>query len=186
MINLEPLGPGGGYEFVDKIVGGVIPKEYIPAVDAGIQEAMTARACSPATRSWTCAVSSSTARTTTSTAPRWRFKIAGSMAVKEASAGRKPVLLEPIMAVEVVDPGGLHGRRDRRPLRRGAAGSRGWSQRGNAQVIKALVPLAEMFGYATDLRSLYPGPRHVHDAVPPYEEVPDAIAKEIVARATGA
>ena len=113
------------------------------------------------------------------------FKIAGSMAVKKAARAASPVLLEPVMAVEVVTPddymgdviGDLSSRRGR---------VEGMDQRGNAQVIRALVPLADMFGYATDLRSRTQGRATYTMQFHSYAEVPDAIAKEIIARATGA
>ena len=151
VIDLEPTGPGGGYEFVDKITGGRIPKEYIPSVDQGIQEALTAGVLAgyPMVDVRATLIDGSFHDVDSS---EMAFKIAGSMAFKEAARKAKPVLLEPIMAVEVVTPedylGDVMGDLS---SRRGRLG--GISQRGNSQVIRAQVPLSEMFGYATDLRS---------------------------------
>ncbi|MGD0255143.1 MAG: elongation factor G, partial [Acidimicrobiales bacterium] len=151
VISLEPTGPGGGYEFVDKIVGGVIPKEYIPAVDAGIQDALTSGvlASYPVVDVRVTLTHGSYHEVDSS---EMAFKIAGSIAVKEAARKSGPVLLEPVMAVEVVTReenmgdviGDLSSRRGK---------VEGMEQRGASQVIRALVPLADMFGYATDLRS---------------------------------
>ena len=184
VISLEPLGPGGGYEFVDAIVGGVIPKEYIPAVDAGIQEAITSGVLAgyPTVDVRVTLTHGSYHDVDSS---EMAFKIAGSMAVKKAARQASPVLLEPVMAVEVVTPddymgeviGDLSSRRGR---------VEGMDQRGNSQVIKALVPLADMFGYATDLRSRTQGRATYTMQFHLYAEVPDGIAKEIIARATGA
>src|SRR6185436_19719570 len=162
VINAEPMTPGDGYEFVDKIVGGKIPKEYIPAIDLGIQEAMESGVLAGY--------------------PVVDIRvelIAGSMAFKEAMKRGKPKLLEPVMAVEVITPedylgdvmGNLNSRRGRveslEPL-------------GNAQVIKAIVPLAEMFGYATDLRSMSQGRAEFTMQFERYEEVPQSILAELV------
>jgi elongation factor G len=183
VITLEPTGPGGGYEFVDKITGGVIPKEYIPSVDAGIQEAMSGGIMAGyqlvdvrATLTFGSYhdVDSS----------EMAFKIAGSMALKEAARKANPVLLEPVMAVEVVTPeeymgdviGDLSSRRGK---------VEGMEQRGNGQVIKAQVPLADMFGYATDLRSRTQGRAVYSMQFHSYQEVPASIAQEIVARVRG-
>ena len=184
VISLEPLGPGGGYEFVDAITGGVIPKEYIPAVDAGIQEALTAGVLAgyPSVDLRVTLTHGSYHDVDSS---EMAFKIAGSMAVKKAARAASPVLLEPVMAVEVVTPddymgeviGDLSSRRGK---------VEGMDQRGNSQVIKALVPLADMFGYATDLRSRTQGRATYTMQFHSYAEVPDGIAKEIIARATGA
>ncbi|MGC8480896.1 MAG: elongation factor G, partial [Acidimicrobiales bacterium] len=151
VIDLEPTGPGGGYEFVDKISGGVIPREYIPAVDSGIQEALQAGVLAgyPTVDVRATLTFGSYHEVDSS---EMAFKIAGSMAVKKAARLASPVLLEPIMAVEVVTPedymgdviGDLSSRRGR---------VEGMDQVGNNQVIRAQVPLSEMFGYATDLRS---------------------------------
>jgi elongation factor G len=184
VISLEPLGPGGGYEFVDAISGGVIPKEYIPAVDAGIQEAITSGVLAgyPTVDVRVTLTYGSYHDVDSS---EMAFKIAGSMAVKKAARAANPVLLEPVMAVEVVTPddymgeviGDLSSRRGR---------VEGMDQRGNSQVIRAQVPLADMFGYATDLRSRTQGRATYTMQFHSYAEVPDGIAKEIIARATGA
>jgi elongation factor G len=184
VISLEPTGPGGGYEFVDKITGGVVPREYIPAVDAGIQDAMQSgvvagyqmvdiRAC--LTYGSYHEVDSS----------EMAFKIAGSMCFKEAARKAKPVLLEPIMTVTVTSPeqflgdviGNLSSRRGK---------VEGMEQVGNAQVVKAQVPLSEMFGYTTDLRSMTQGRASSIMQFHSYQQVPESIAKEIVARVQGA
>jgi elongation factor G len=178
VINLYPQEPGQGYEFVDKIVGGKIPKEYIPAVDAGIQEAMGSGVLAgyPVVDVKVELVEGSYHEVDSS---ERAFKIAGSMAFKEAMKRAKPKLLEPVMAVEVTTPedylgdvmGNLNSRRGRiesmNPL-------------GNAQVIKASVPLSEMFGYATDLRSMTQGRADFTMQFDRYEEVPSAIASAIV------
>ena len=183
VITLEPTGPGGGYEFVDKITGGVIPKEYIPAVDAGIQEALTngVLAGYPMVDVRVLLTYGSYHDVDSS---EMAFKIAGSMAVKDAARAAKPVLLEPVMAVEVVTPeeymgdviGDLSSRRGK---------VEGMEQRGSSQVVRALVPLADMFGYATDLRSRTQGRATYSMQFSAYHEVPDSIAREIVARARG-
>ncbi|MDA8278224.1 MAG: elongation factor G [Actinomycetota bacterium] len=183
VITLEPTGPGGGYEFVDKITGGVIPKEYIPPVDAGIQEAMTSGVLAgyPTVDIRVLLTFGSYHDVDSS---EMAFKIAGSMAFKEAARKASPVLLEPIMSVEVVTPdeymgdviGDLSSRRGK---------IEGMDQRGSAQVIRAQVPLSEMFGYATDLRSRTQGRAVYTMQFNSYQEVPDSIAKEIVARVRG-
>ncbi|HZT93517.1 MAG TPA: elongation factor G [Gaiellaceae bacterium] len=178
VINLYPQEPGAGYEFVDKIVGGKIPKEYIPAVDAGIQEAMGSGILAgyPVVDVKVELVEGSYHDVDSS---ERAFKIAGSMAFKEAMKRAKPRLLEPTMAVEVTTPeeylgdvmGNLNSRRGRiesmNPL-------------GNAQIVKASVPLSEMFGYATDLRSMTQGRADFTMQFDRYEEVPQSIASEIV------
>ena len=183
VISLEPTGPGGGYEFVDKITGGVIPKEYIPAVDAGMQEALTngVLAGYPMVDVRVTLTYGSYHEVDSS---EMAFKIAGSMALKEAARRASPVLLEPVMAVEVVTPeeymgdviGDLSSRRGK---------VEGMEQRGNSQVVRALVPLADMFGYATDLRSRTQGRATYTMQFSAYHEVPDSISREIVARARG-
>jgi elongation factor G len=183
IINLLPQEPGDGYEFVDKIVGGKIPKEYIKPVDEGIQEAMNAGILAgyPVVDVKVELIEGSYHDVDSS---ERAFKIAGSMAFKEAMKRAKPKLLEPMMAVEVVTPedylgdvmGNLNGRRGRvenlEPL-------------GNAQSIKASVPLSEMFGYATDLRSMSQGRATFTMQFDRYEEVPQSIASEIVASQSG-
>jgi elongation factor G len=183
IINLEPTGPGGGYEFVDKVTGGDIPREYIPAVDAGIQQAMDGGVIAgyPLVDMRATLTGGSYHDVDSS---EMAFKIAGSMAFKKAARQAKPVLLEPIMAVEVVTPedymgdviGDLSSRRGR---------VEGMEQRGNAQVVRAQVPLAEMFGYATDLRSRTQGRATYTMQFDSYQQVPVSIAEEIIARIRG-
>jgi elongation factor G len=183
IINLEPTGPGGGYEFVDKVTGGDIPREYIPAVDAGIQQAMDGGVIAgyPLVDMRATLTGGSYHDVDSS---EMAFKIAGSMAFKKAARQAKPVLLEPIMAVEVVTPedymgdviGDLSSRRGR---------IEGMEQRGNAQVVRSQVPLAEMFGYATDLRSRTQGRATYTMQFDSYQQVPVSIAEEIIARIRG-
>ncbi|HKH25963.1 MAG TPA: elongation factor G [Acidimicrobiia bacterium] len=183
VIDLEPTGPGGGYEFVDKVTGGDIPREYIPAVDAGIQQAMEGGVIAgyPLVDVRATLTGGSYHDVDSS---EMAFKIAGSMALKKAARQAKAVLLEPIMAVEVVTPedymgdviGDLSSRRGR---------VEGMEQRGNAHVVRSQVPLAEMFGYATDLRSRTQG-RATHTMqFDSYQQVPESIAQEIIARIRG-
>jgi elongation factor G len=182
VINLEPAQPGEGYEFIDKIVGGKVPKEYIPSVDLGIQEAMESGVLAgyPVVDVRVMLVDGSYHDVDSS---EMAFKIAGSMAFKNAMQRAKPKLLEPVMAVEVVTPeeylgdvmGDLNSRRGR---------VEGLEPRGNAQAIKAKVPLATMFGYATDLRSTTQGRATFTMQFDRYEEVPQSIAGEIVAAQT--
>jgi elongation factor G len=178
VINLYPRQPGAGYEFVDKIVGGKIPREYIPAVDAGIQEAMGSGVLSgyPVVDVEVELVDGSYHEVDSS---ERAFKIAGSMAFKEAMKRAKPKLLEPMMAVEVTTPeeylGDVIGNLN---SRRGRIGS--MNPLGNAQVVKASVPLSEMFGYATDLRSMTQGRADFTMQFDRYEEVPQSIASEII------
>jgi elongation factor G len=178
VINLEPAEPGEGYEFIDKVVGGKIPREYIPSVDLGIQEAMESGVLAgyPVVDVRVMLVDGSYHDVDSS---EMAFKIAGSMAFKNAMQRAKPKLLEPVMAVEVVTPeeylgdvmGDLNSRRGR---------VEGLEPRGNAQAIKAKVPLATMFGYATDLRSTTQGRATFTMQFDRYEEVPQSIAGEIV------
>ena len=150
VIDLEPA-PGEGFDFVNKIRGGSIPSEFIPAVEQGIEEALESgvKAGYPMVDVRVTLTDGSYHDVDSS---EMAFKVAGSMAFREAARRAKPVLLEPIMAVEVVTPeefmGDVIGDLNRRRGR-----IEGMEPRGNAQVIKAHVPLAEMFGYATDLRS---------------------------------
>ena len=178
IINLEPAQPGEGYEFLDKIVGGRIPREFIPAVDLGIQEAMESGILAgyPVVDVRVELVDGSYHEVDSS---EMAFKVAGSMAFKEAMKRAKPKLLEPVMAVEVVTPeeylgdvmGDLNSRRGR---------VEGLEPRGNAQVIRARVPLAAMFGYATDLRSTTQGRATFTMQFERYEEVPQSLASELV------
>jgi len=183
VIDLEPTGPGGGYEFVDKITGGSIPREYISSVDSGIQDALTSGVLAgyPTVDVRVTLVDGSYHDVDSS---EMAYKIAGSMAVKKAIAKAGPILLEPIMAVEVVTPedymgdviGDLSARRGR---------VEGMEQRGTSHVVRAQVPLADMFGYATDLRSRTQGRATYTMQFDAYSEVPESISREIVARARG-
>jgi elongation factor G len=182
-VRLEPQEPGKGYEFVNDIVGGVVPKEYIKPVDQGIREAMEGGVLAgyemvdiKATLydgSYHEVDSSEMA-----------FKIAGSMAFKEAARRATPVLLEPVMSVEVVVPeeymgdiiGDLNSRRGR---------IEGMDHRAGSQVIRSLVPLSEMFGYATNMRSRTQGRATFSMHFSRYEEVPRSVAEEIIARVQG-
>jgi elongation factor G len=178
VIDAEPAEPGEGYEFLDKIVGGKVPREYIPAVDLGIQEAMESGILAgyPVVDVRVSLVEGSYHDVDSS---EMAFKVAGSMAWKEAMKRAKPKLLEPVMAVEVVTPeeylgdvmGDLNSRRGR---------IENLEPRGNAQTIRARVPLATMFGYATDLRSTTQGRATFTMQFDRYEEVPQAIAGELV------
>jgi elongation factor G len=178
VINLDPQAPGDGYEFSDKITGGKIPKEYIPAVDAGIKEAMDSGVLAgyPIVDVKVELVDGSYHEVDSS---ERAFKIAGSIAFKEAMRRSKPKLLEPVMAVEVTTPedylgdvmGNLNSRRGR---------IESMAPLGNAQVIKAVVPLSEMFGYATDLRSMTQGRADFTMQFDRYEEVPQSIASDII------
>jgi elongation factor G len=183
VINLYPQDPGTGYEFEDKIVGGKIPKEYIGAVDAGIQEAMGSGVLAgyPVVDVRIELVDGSYHEVDSS---ERAFKIAGSMAFKEAMKRAKPILLEPMMAVEVTTPeeylGDLMGNLN---SRRGRIES--MNPVGNAQVVQASVPLSQMFGYATDIRSMSQGRATFHMDFDHYEEVPQSIASEIVEQGGG-
>jgi len=182
-IRIEPVEPGKGYEFVNEIVGGSVPREYIKPIDQGIREAMEGGVLAgyemvdlKATLfdgSYHEVDSSEIA-----------FKIAGSMAFKEAARKASPVLLEPVMHVEVVVPedfagaimGDLSSRRGR---------IEGMEHRAGSQVIKAIVPLAEMFGYATHMRSSTQGRATYSMHFARYEEAPRSVAEEIIARVQG-
>src|SRR5580692_9499355 len=183
VISAEPTGPGGGYEFIDKITGGAIPKEYIPSVDAGIQEALTAGVLAgyPTVDVRVTLTYGSYHDVDSS---EMAFKIAGSMAIKKALHAASPVLLEPVMAVTVTTPENFVGDvMGDLSSRRGRVGE--MEQQGTAQVINAHVPLAEMFGYATDLRSRTQGRATYTMQFESYNEVPESISKEIIARAHG-
>jgi elongation factor G len=183
VINMEPADPGDGYEFMDKIVGGKIPREYISSVDLGIQEAMESGVLAgfPVVDIRVELVDGSYHDVDSS---EMAFKIAGSMAFKNAMQRAKPKILEPIMAVEVVTPeeylgdvmGDLNSRRGR---------VEGLEPRGNVQAIRARVPLATMFGYATDLRSTTQGRATFTMQFDRYEDAPQSIAGEIVSEAQG-
>jgi elongation factor G len=182
-ITLENTGPGGGYEFVDKITGGRIPKEYIPSVDAGIQEAMTSGVLAGYPTVDVRAILTD-GKYHDVDSSEMAFKIAGTMAFKEAARKAKPVLLEPIMKVEVSTPedymGDVMGDLS---ARRGKLG--GMEQRGNSQIIRAQVPLSEMFGYATDLRSRTQGRATYTMQFDSYQQMPSNVQEEIVTRVRG-
>ena len=183
-IDLEPLGPGGGYEFVNKIVGGSIPREYIPSVDDGIVQAMESGVVAgyPLVDVRATLVDGSYHEVDSS---EMAFKIAGQMALREATRRADPVLLEPVMEFEVVTPeefmgevmGDVTSRRGR--IER-------IDDRSGQKAIRVLVPLAELFGYATELRSRTQGrAAHTPMQLHAYQEVPAQISKEIVARVRG-
>jgi elongation factor G len=181
-IDLEPA-PGEGFDFVNQIKGGAVPSEFIPAVEKGIEEALESgvKAGYPMVDVRTTLVDGKYHDTDSSEVA---FKVAGSLALKEAAKRAHPVLLEPIMAVEVVTPeefigtviGDLSSRRGR---------VEGQEPRGNAVAVRASVPLAEMFGYATDLRSSTQGRATYTMQFDRYDEVPSSIEEEIVEHRTG-
>jgi elongation factor G len=183
VINLEPAEPGEGYEFLDRIVGGKIPREFIPSVDLGIQEAMESGILAgyPVVDVRVELVDGSYHEVDSS---EMAFKVAGSMAFKAAMERAQPKLLEPVMAVEVVTPedylgdvmGDLNARRGR---------VEGLEPRGNVQAVRARVPLATMFGYATDLRSTTQGRATFTMQFDRYEEAPQTVAGEVVSAARG-
>jgi elongation factor G len=181
-IDLEPA-PGEGFDFINKIKGGSIPSEFIPAVEKGIEEALETgvKAGFPMVDVRATLTDGKYHDTDSS---EIAFKIAGSLALKEAAKRAKPVLLEPVMAVEVVTPqeflGDVIGDLSRR---RGRV--EGQEPRGNALAVKASVPLAEMFGYATDLRSNTQGRANYTMQFDRYEEVPNNLAEGIVEHRTG-
>jgi len=182
-IRLEPNEPGKGYEFVNDVVGGVIPKEFIKPVDQGIKEAMEGGVLAGYEMVDVKATLYDGSYHDVDS-NEMAFKIAGSMAFKEAARKASPVLLEPVMSVEVVVPeeymgtiiGDLSSRRGRIEALEHRAGS---------QVIKAMVPLAEMFGYATNMRSSTQGRATFSMHFARYEEAPRAVAEEIVAKVQG-
>jgi elongation factor G len=184
IINLGPTGgDGGGYEFENKVTGGRIPREYIPSVDAGCQEAAEfgVLAGFPMVDVKVTLTDGSYHEVDSS---ELAFKIAGSMAFKKAAVLASPVLLEPVMDVEVITPddymgeviGDLNSRRGQ---------MQSMDERSGARVIKALVPLSEMFGYVGDLRSKTQGRANYSMQFDSYAEVPPNIAKEIIAKARG-
>jgi elongation factor G len=178
VINMEPSGPGNGFVFEDKIVGGVIPREYIGPVEQGIKEAMESGVLAgyPVVDIKVQLTYGSYHDVDSS---EMAFKIAGSMAFKEAAKRAHPILLEPIMNVEVVCPADYMGDiLGDLSSRRGKIG--GMTQRGEAQVIGASVPLSEMFGYSTTLRSQSQGRAVYSMEFSHYEEVPKSKAEEII------
>jgi elongation factor G len=184
VINLEPTGgDGGGYEFENKVTGGRIPREYIPSVDAGCQEAAEfgVLAGFPMVDVKVTLTDGAYHEVDSS---ELAFKIAGSMAFKKAAGQAGPVLLEPMMSVEVTTPeeymgdviGDLNSRRGQ---------IQAMEERAGARIVKALVPLSEMFGYVGDLRSRTQGRADYSMQFDSYAEVPSGIAREIVAKARG-
>jgi elongation factor G len=182
VINLEPA-PGEGFDFVNKIKGGSIPSEFIPAVEQGIEEALETgvKAGYPMVDVRVTLTDGSYHDVDSS---EMAFKVAGSMAFREAARRAKPVLLEPVMSVEVVTPeefmGDVIGDLNRRRGR-----IEGMEPRGNTQVIRAFVPLAQMFGYATDLRSQTQGRATYTMQFDHYAEMPSALAEEITEHRAG-
>ena len=182
VIDVEP-NPGGGYVFEDKITGGVIPREYIQPVNAGITEALAGGVLAgyPLEDLRVRLVHGSYHDVDSS---EMAFKICGSMAFKEAARKCRPVLLEPIMKIEVVTPddymgdviGDINSRRGQ---------MEGMEARGNAQVIRAKVPLSNMFGYVGDLRSRTQGRAAYTMIFDSYQEVPETVSREIIARVRG-
>ncbi|GMT48349.1 MAG: elongation factor G [bacterium] len=183
LIEIEPVEKGSGFEFIRKIVGGSIPKEFIPAVEKGVKEALATGVLAgyPVVDVRVTLYDGSYHEVDSS---EMAFKIAGSMAFKDGVRKAKPVLLEPVMAVEVITPeeymgdviGDLNSRRGK---------MQSMEKRGNAQVIKAHVPLSEMFGYATDLRSKTQGRATYTMQFSHYEEVPKSISETIISRVRG-
>ena len=178
MIELVPLGPGGGFEFENRVAGGAMPKEYIPAVEAGLRDAMTAGVIAgyPLIGIKAILYDGSYHEVDSS---ELAFRLAGSIALREGCRKADPVLLEPIMRVEVVVPEEYLGdvladvtSRRGRVL--------GMETRANARVVRAVVPLSEMFGYATDLRSVTQGRATYVMQVHGYEEVPKGVRDEII------
>ena len=182
-IEVEPNEPGGGFVFENKIIGGAVPKEYVPAVEKGIKEAMETGVLAgyPMVDIKVQLTDGSYHDVDSS---EMAFKIAGSMGFKEACRKAKPILLEPVMDVEVVTPeeymgaivGDLNSRRGR---------ILSMEARGSSQVIRANVPLGQMFGYATEMRSMTQGRATYTMQFARYEEVPTAIAEEIMAKVAG-
>ena len=181
-IDMEPA-PGEGFDFISKIKGGAVPTEFIPAIEKGCEEAMGTgvKAGYPMVDVRVTLVDGKYHDTDSS---EIAFKVAGSLAFKEAARRAKPVLLEPIFKVEVVTPeefmGDVIGDLNRR---RGRV--EGMEPRGNAQVVNAFVPLSEMFGYVTDLRSNTQGRATSTMQFERYEEVPPNIAEKVVGERTG-
>jgi elongation factor G len=179
-LKIEPLKAGGGFEFINKIVGGTIPKEYIPAVGKGVQEAMTSGVLAgfPVVDVQVTLVDGSFHDVDSN---EMAFKIAGSIGFKEGVRKARPVLLEPIMNVEIVTPddymGDINGDLNRR---RGVL--QGMDESPAGKIIRAEVPLAEMFGYATDLRSMSQGRAIYSMDFGHYHEVPEKVAEAVVKR----
>jgi elongation factor G len=180
VVRAEPNVKGGGYEFIDKIVGGTIPREYIKPIDMGIRETLDSGiyANVPMVDVKVTLIDGSYHEVDSS---EMAFKIAGSMAIKDAVSKANPVVLEPMMRVEVTMPeefmgdviGDINSRRGQ---------IEGMDPRGSTQVVRAAVPLAEMFGYATDLRSMTQGRASYSMELSHYAEVPANLAAELVAK----
>ncbi|HUJ73436.1 MAG TPA: elongation factor G, partial [bacterium] len=183
VLKVEPLAPGSGFEFESKIVGGTVPREYIPAVEKGVTEAMQSGVLAgfPLVDLRVTLLDGSYHEVDSS---EMAFKICASIAVKDAVQKAKPVLLEPIMKVEVVVPqdfmgdviGDLNSRRGR---------VKGMEERSGAQVINAEVPLSEMFGYSTVLRSMSQGRATYTMQFSHYEKVPGSVSEQLLARKAG-
>ncbi len=182
-IAMEPSGPGGGYEFVDKVTGGRIPKEYIPSVDAGIKDAMTTGVLA-GFPTVDVRVTLLDGKFHDVDSSEMAFKIAGNMVFKQVAKRAKPTLLEPVMAVEVVTPedymGDVIGDLN---SRRGKVGQ--MEARGQNQVVSAQVPLSEMFGYSTDLRSKTQGRATYTMQFHSYQQTPNSVQEDIVTRLRG-
>jgi elongation factor G len=182
-IRIEPLPAGTGFEFVNEIFGGSIPKEYVAPVEAGMKEALEGGIMAGFPMSDVRAILYDGSYHDVDSS-EMAFKIAGSLAIKEAVRRANPILLEPIMAVEVVVPeeymgdviGDLNSRRGR---------IEGMELRGTTQIIKASVPLSEMFGYATDIRSRTQGRGSFTMHFGRYDEVPNSLSEQIVSKAQG-
>jgi elongation factor G len=184
VLRVEPLPPGTGFQFADETKGGVVPREYVPAVEKGAREALEGGVLAgyPMVDVKVALLDGSAHEVDSS---EMAFKIAASMALKDGARKASPVLLEPVMSVVVTAPeefmgeviGNLSSRRGQ---------IQGTEARGNAQVITAKVPLKEMFGYATDLRSATQGRATYTMQFSHYEPVPQMISEEIMAKAVGA
>jgi elongation factor G len=182
-IRVEPLPEGKGFEFVNEIVGGAVPREFIGPVEKGMVEALEGGVLAGYPMSDLRAILYDGSYHEVDSS-EMAFKIAGSMAIKSAAEKAKPVLLEPVMAIEVVVPeeymgdviGDLNSRRGR---------IEGMELRGTSQIIKSMTPLAEMFGYATDLRSRTQGRGSFTMHFGRYEEVPNSLAEEIISKVQG-
>ncbi len=182
-IRVEPLPSGTGFEFVNEIFGGAIPREYIAPAEAGMKEALEGGIMAGFPMSDVRAILYDGSYHDVDSS-EMAFKLAGSYAIKEAARRASPVLLEPIMAVEVVVPeeymgdviGDINSRRGR---------MEGMELRGTTQIIKAMVPLSEMFGYATDIRSRTQGRGSFTMHFGKYDEMPASLQEQIISKAPG-
>ena len=182
-IRVEPLPSGSGFEFVNEIFGGAIPREYIAPAEAGIKEALERGIVAGFPMSDVRAILYDGSYHDVDSS-EMAFKLAGSYAIKEAARRASPVLLEPIMAVEVVVPeeymgdviGDINSRRGR---------IEGMELRGTTQIIKSMVPLSEMFGYATDIRSRTQGRGSFTMHFGKYEEMPNSLQEQVISKAQG-